>query len=55
MRIILQYTVVLESFKELDQLEGALAILQLIVRLEQPTNAPEPMNSLQVGINTEIL
>ena len=36
---ILQYTVVLESFQELDQPEGALAISQLIVRLEQPTNA----------------
>lgn len=52
---ILQYTVVLESFQELDQLEGALAASQLIVRLEQPTNAPEPMYSIQVGMNIEVI
>ena len=52
---ILQYTVVLESFQELDQPEGALATSQLIVRLEQPTNAPEPMYSMQVGIKIEVI
>ena len=52
---ILQYTVVLESFQELDQPEGALAASQLIVKLVQPTNAPEPMYSIQVGMNTEVI
>ena len=52
---ILQYTVVPESFQELDQPEGTLATSQLIVRLEQPTNAPEPMYSMQVGMNIEVI
>lgn len=44
-----------ESFQEEDQPEGALAISHLIVKLEQPTNAPEPMYSMHVGIKIEVI